>query len=63
MRTIAAVTVVVLLLAYAALDDITTDNATSFRVEYGFLILSAGWLAFVAVWAFLRKRRPETPVA
>jgi hypothetical protein len=43
-----AITVVALLLVFAAFDDITTDNATTFRVEYTFLVGCAGWLLFVA---------------
>jgi hypothetical protein len=43
----AAITIVVLLLVFAAVDDITTDNATAFPVEYSMLLVSAAWLAFV----------------
>ena len=49
----AAITLVALLLAFAAFDDITTDNATTFRVEYTFLAACAGWLLFVA-WSLIR---------
>jgi hypothetical protein len=49
----AAITVVALLLVYAAVDDITTDNATTFRVEYTLLVVCAGWLLFV-VWSLIR---------
>ena len=49
----AAITLVALLLAFAAFDDITTDNATTFRVEYTFLTGCAGWLLFVA-WSLIR---------
>ena len=45
----AVVTMVVLFLVFAAFDDITTDNATSFRFEYAILIASAAWLLFIAV--------------
>lgn len=38
-----------LLLIFAAFDDITTDNATTFRPEYALLLACAGWLIFVAV--------------
>jgi hypothetical protein len=38
-----------LLLVFAAFDDITTDNATTSRVEYTFLVACSAWLAFVAV--------------
>jgi hypothetical protein len=49
----AAITIVALLLTFAAFDDITTDNATTFRVEYTLLVACAGWLLFVA-WSLLR---------
>ena len=49
----AAITFAALLLAFAAIDDITTDNATRFPVEYTFLVLCAGWLLFVA-WSLIR---------
>jgi hypothetical protein len=38
-----------LLLVFAAFDDITTDNATQFTVEYAALAACAIWFAFVAV--------------
>ena len=41
------ITAVVLVLVFAALDDITTDNATAFPMEYSFLIISVGWLLYV----------------
>ena len=43
------VTVGVLLLAFAAFDDITTDNATAFTLEYTFLVACAGWLFFLGL--------------
>ena len=49
----AAITLVALLLVFAALDDITTDNATTFRVEYTFLVGCSAWLLFVA-WSLIR---------
>ncbi len=54
LRPIAGITLVALLLVFAAFDDITTDNATTFRVEYTFLIGCAGWLLFVA-WSLIRR--------
>ena len=39
---------VALLLVFAAFDDITTDNATHFTVEYTALVLCAVWFVFVA---------------
>jgi hypothetical protein len=53
LSTHAAITVVALLLVYAAFDDITTDNATTFRVEYTLLLGCAGWLLFVA-WSLIQ---------
>lgn len=38
-----------LLLMFAAFDDITTDNATTFRTEYAWLLACGGWLSFVAL--------------
>ena len=49
----AAITVVALVMVYAAFDDITTDNATTFRTEYAFLVGCAGWLLFVG-WSLIR---------
>ena len=37
----AVVTIAALLLVFAAFDDITTDNATSFPLEYTILAASA----------------------
>ena len=45
-----------LLLVYAAFDDITTDNATAFPVEYSLLALCAGWL-LVLTFRLLSARR------
>ena len=42
-------TLAALFLVFAAFDDITTDNATSFRAEYSALIACACWLSFVAM--------------
>ena len=49
------VTVAVLLLIFAAFDDITTDNATTFRLEYTILLACAGWLLVLAL-RLLRQR-------
>ena len=51
-----AITVAVLVLVFAAFDDITTDTATAFPLEYSFLIASAGWLLFVT-WTLRRRHR------
>jgi hypothetical protein len=45
----AVVMIAALLLVFAAFDDITTDNATSFRPEYTILVAVAVWLLFIAV--------------
>ena len=45
----AVITVGVVLLAFAAFDDITTDSGTSFAAEYSGLILCGAWLAVLAV--------------
>jgi hypothetical protein len=45
----AAITIAALLLVYAAFDDITTDTATSFRVEYALLVASAVWLLVISM--------------
>jgi hypothetical protein len=41
------VTVAAVVLSYLASDDITTDNATLFRIEYACLILFAGWIVIL----------------
>ena len=43
------VTIAALLLVFAAFDDITTDDARSFPLEYTTLIASAVWFLFTAV--------------
>jgi hypothetical protein len=45
----AAGTFAALLIIFAAFDDITTDNATTFRAEYTLVVICAVWLAFIAV--------------
>jgi hypothetical protein len=50
-------TSVVLVLVFAAFDDITTDNATSFRAEYSALIAAAAWL-FVVALRLMRRHQP-----
>jgi hypothetical protein len=48
------VTGAAVILAFGAFDDITTDNATSFEVEYSCLVLCLIWMA--ALIARLAKR-------
>jgi hypothetical protein len=56
MWTIRAITLLMVLLAFAALDDITTDTGGTFVVEYAFLVICACWLTFAGV-RVLRTRR------
>jgi hypothetical protein len=58
LRSDGLISLVALGLAFAAFDDITTDNASSFRVEYSVLIACAAWFAFLA--ARLIRRRCRT---
>jgi hypothetical protein len=48
---------VVLLLAYAAFDDIMTDNATSFLPEYAILGVAAVWFAWLGMTTLRRRWR------
>jgi hypothetical protein len=50
----AALTLGAVVLAFAALDDITTDTATSFKVERFALALCGAWLLVVA-WRLIRS--------
>ncbi len=53
LRRDAVLTIAAVMLAYAALDDITTDNATTFAVEWAALGVCATWLLIVC-WRLLR---------
>jgi len=55
MRGRGAVSLIALLLSWLALDDITTDNANQFPLEYTFLV-SAG-ICFAALGVSLVARR------
>jgi hypothetical protein len=50
----AAVTFLAVVLAFLALDDITTDRATSFTLERVSLAGCAGWFLYVA-WRFWQQ--------
>ncbi len=52
-----AVTLVVLVLAWLALDDITTDNSTGFVPEYRFLLAAGVWCLFIG-YSLLRRGSP-----
>jgi len=49
------VSLIVLLLSWLALDDITTDNANQFPLEYTFLVSAGMW--FAALGASLVAKR------
>src|SRR5690349_933855 len=57
LRRDAAVTIAGLLLVFAAFDDITTDNATSFPLEYTILVVAAAWLLSIAGRLILHDHR------
>lgn len=46
--TEAAITIALVVLAWLALDDITTDNATVFKPEYRLLAGCGAWCLFIA---------------
>jgi hypothetical protein len=52
---ISAISLLLLALAYAAIDDITIDRATSFTVEYSLLVGCGAWVLVVAA-VFTRAR-------
>jgi hypothetical protein len=56
MRWIGVVSIVLLVLVWLALDDITTDNAAEFNVEYAILVVCGAWLAAVAFRLIARRR-------
>lgn len=56
------VTLAVTFLTFLAFDDITTDNATSFRFEYTALVACAGW-AIVLIVRLARRGRGRLAVA
>jgi hypothetical protein len=48
---------VLLVLVWLALDDITTDNATgAFIPEYSILVVCGIWFAGVAAWLLIHRR-------
>jgi len=56
MRWMGVTSVLVLLLTWAALDDITTGAEPSFVGEYTFLVLAGIWFAVTAGWLMVRRR-------
>ena len=62
MRAWGVLSLGVLLMTWLAGDDITTDNAGTFRVEYTMLVLAAAWFAALGV-ALVRRGRVVAGVA
>jgi hypothetical protein len=56
MRLTGVISVLALLLTWAALDDITTDTAQRFDFEYMLLVLSGIWFAGIGGWLLVRRR-------
>ena len=56
MRGCGAVSLIVLLLSWMALDDITTDNANEFPLEHTILVVAAMWFVALGV-SLIAKRR------
>jgi hypothetical protein len=51
------VSLILLLLSWAALDDITTDSANSFPLEYSFLVVAGTWFAALGGWLMTQGRK------
>lgn len=56
MRGRGALSLIVLLLSWLALDDITTDNANEFPLEYAILLSAGLWFTALGV-SLVAKRR------
>jgi len=57
MRWRGVLSILLLVLAWLALDDITTDNATgAFIPEYSMLVMCGVWFVGVAAWLLVRRR-------
>ena len=56
MRGFGAVSLVVLVCSWLALDDITTDNANAFPLEYTMLVLAGVWFVVLGVWLIAKRR-------
>ena len=55
MRWVGIVSILLVVVAWLALDDITTNNATTFIVEYSLLVICGAWFAAVAIWLLARR--------
>jgi hypothetical protein len=56
MRWRGVLSILILVLAWLALDDITTDNASAFIPEYSMLVMCGIWFVGVAAWLLVRRR-------
>ena len=56
MRGRGAASFIVLLLSWLALDDITTDNAGQFPLEYAILVAAGIWFAALGAWLVAKRR-------
>ena len=54
---LAVLTVVVLALAYAALDDLTTNPQPSYTAEYVWLVVATAWMDAMTIIVVGRPRR------
>ena len=50
------ITLAAVLMAYAAFDDITTDDAATFTVEYIILIFCTSWILFVSIILLIKRK-------
>jgi ABC-type Mn2+/Zn2+ transport system permease subunit len=55
MRERGAVSLAVLLFSWLALDDITTDNAREFPLEYAILVSAGMWFAALGAWLVFKR--------
>jgi hypothetical protein len=55
-KAVRFITLIVVLMDYAALDDITTGHESNFLLEYLFLGLSAIWFALIIFPKLTRRR-------
>jgi peptidoglycan/LPS O-acetylase OafA/YrhL len=56
MRGSGAVSLIVLAFSWLALDDITTDNAARFPLEYTMLVLAGVWFSVLGAWLVAKGR-------
>lgn len=54
-KLIGVISIAVILIDYAALDDITTGSEPSFILEYLFLMFSVVWFVILAITAIGRR--------